>query len=83
MKLLKLQGGSIGNKMYVGVLFALLGVTKAVGSVEFTLPGKYHNLLDSIRASSNAAHARIAAADQDIAKKYDMIEANLKQEVIS
>jgi hypothetical protein len=56
-------------------ILLLLGVTKAVASTQRTIPGKWHNVFDSVRVSSQTAHLKLIEVDREAAAEfYDMEE---------
>jgi len=67
--------------LYKSSLLTLLGVTRAVSSVEMNPPGKWVPFFDSLKASSDMAHCKISELDKEIggefAEKEELVEKRL------
>ena len=69
------------QNLYQKTLLALLGVTKAISSTERSIPGKWHNVIDSVRVSSQTAHIKLIEADPETAKEFYNWEKDFKRKI--
>jgi len=72
---------NIRKKITHKVVLALLGVTKAVASTQRSIPGKWHNLIDSIRVSSQTAHLKLIEVDEEAARDFYNMEEEFKRRI--
>jgi uncharacterized protein YqgV (UPF0045/DUF77 family) len=71
----------IYRKVYRKTLLALLGITKLVSSTETTIPGKWHNLFDSVKVSSQAVHAQLSILDEEVTEEYQELEQGISRKI--
>jgi hypothetical protein len=71
----------IHRKIYRKTIFAMLGATKVISSTDKTLPGKWHSVIDSLRASSQAIHAQLTVLDEDLAGEYYELEDEIGKRI--
>jgi hypothetical protein len=71
----------IYKKIYRRTLLALLGITKLISSTEKTIPGKWHNLIDSVKVSSQILHAQLEVLDEEVAEEYQELEEDLNRKI--
>ena len=65
----------IQDSIFRKTVLVLLGVTKAVASTQRSIPGKWHNIVDSVKVSSQTVHLKLIEFDEEAAKDfYDMEE---------
>jgi len=69
------------EKIVRKIVLVLLGVTKAVGSTQKTIPGKWHNLIDSIKVSSQTAHLKLIEVDEEAAADFYDMEEEFKRKI--
>ena len=61
------------------ICLVLLGVTKLVGSTQKTVPGKWNNLVDSIKVSSQTLHLKLIEVDGKAANEFYDMEKRFKR----
>ena len=58
-----------------------MGVTKAIASTERSVPGRWHELFDTIRVSSQTAHLKLIEIDEDVASEFYDMEEEFKRRI--
>jgi hypothetical protein len=62
-------------------LFMMLGLTKFISSIDYSLPTKWYSIIDSVRVSTGVLHDRISTIDweveQEFREKEEMIDRRL------
>ncbi|MFB6099672.1 MAG: hypothetical protein ABEK16_00215 [Candidatus Nanohalobium sp.] len=71
----------IYRKVRRKALLAMLALTKIVSSTERSIPGKWHNVVDSVKVSSQAIHAQLSILDDEVTEEYYELEKNLSRRV--
>lgn len=71
----------IHQEIYRRALLALLGITKIVSSTDRTIPGKWHNVIDSVKVSSQVLHTHLEVLDEEVAEEYQEMEENLNRKI--
>lgn len=61
---------SVKKKLKKKILMTSLGVTKLFSRTDPNLPVKWYSLYDSLRVSSEVAHARLAMMDEEVQQEY-------------
>lgn len=58
-----------------------LGVTKMISKADYAIPSKWYTFYDSLRVSSEMAHAKLAMVDEEAQEEFlekeEMIERRL------
>jgi hypothetical protein len=71
----------IHQEIYRRALLALLGITKIVSSTERTIPGKWHNVIDSVKVSSQVLHTQLSVVDEEVAEEYQEMETEINRKL--
>ena len=69
------------NKATRRIFLCLLGITKAISSAQVTLPGKWNDILNSVRISSHTAHLKLVEVDKDAAIEFYDLEEGFKRKI--
>lgn len=69
------------KRLYRNLLMTSLGVTKMISKADYAIPSKWYTFYDSLRVSSEMAHAKLAMVDQEVQEEFlekeEMIERRL------
>ncbi len=57
----------------------MLGVTEVLSKADYHLPTKWYAMIDSLRASSGAVHARLSTLDEDVEREFRHKEEMLER----
>lgn len=71
----------IYRKFRQKTLILLLVLTKIVSSTDRSIPGKWHNLVDSVKMSSRALHAQLSVVDKEVTEEYKELEKDISQRI--
>ena len=69
----------IHQEIYRRTLLALLGITKILSSADRTIPGKWHNVFDSVKVSSQVLHTQLSYVDEEVAEEFHEMERDLNR----
>jgi len=62
-------------------VLVFLGLTKAVASTQRSIPGKWHNIVDSVKVSSEAAHLKLIEFDEEAAKDFYNMQEEFRRRI--
>ena len=69
------------EKLYRKTLIGLLGLTKAISCTEKNIPGRWHEVMDSVRASSTVLHVQLSVIDAEVTREYLELEDNFSKKI--
>lgn len=59
----------------------MLAITKVVSSTDRSIPGKWHNVVDSVKVSSQVVHAQLSILDEEVTEEYQELEKDVSRRI--
>lgn len=72
---------SVFDSAYRSGYIGLLAATRLIGSLDISVPSKWLNVFEGVKASSNLAHSKLSTREEKLMKEYLEMESLIEKRV--